>query len=196
MMRLVTRSILTQNTCFWALWWTYSLLLQVVLYEDELADNGVSLLTVKVVKIEFSSLFFQSHSFTIMWIWMSSVLDTRDKLCVCFCLCFSESHAKLMVPPLTILGESIRKVHSQKIKSLRKNMWSSLTVMMFRFSSSTRLLFYSLELMVCLWDWERLECIIHLAKMRHQLFFVKTVGEKLHSSLYLRLVFFTCRTDY
>lgn len=53
---------LSFGTFFCAFWCTYFLLFQVVLYEDELADNGVSLLTVKVVKK--SQVFsFQSHFF-------------------------------------------------------------------------------------------------------------------------------------
>ena len=36
----------------------FMFIMQVVLYEDELADNGVSLLTVKVVNVEFRQVLF------------------------------------------------------------------------------------------------------------------------------------------
>lgn len=69
---------------------------QVVLYEDELADNGVSLLTVKVVR-------FQScYVISILFLHPSRWLSTNHILLSTFL----ESHAKLLVSSPTILGES------------------------------------------------------------------------------------------
>lgn len=70
-----------------------------VLYEDELADSGVSLLTVKVVSLQspFSpcGLICFSNNMTM----------ARKAYHVHFD--FLESHAKLLVSPVAILGESI-----------------------------------------------------------------------------------------
>lgn len=71
---------------------------QVVLYEDELADNGVSLLTVKVVNNDlFSSvdrelIFCCANYYVFQWLMMSL-------------FGFVESHAKFLVSSLAILGE-------------------------------------------------------------------------------------------
>lgn len=64
----------------------------------------------------------------------------------------SESHAKFMVPPLTILGKSNQEKKKLSIKQYHYApvCGSSVTVMILCFSSSTPLPFHSLELMVYL----------------------------------------------
>lgn len=74
------------------------LVLQVVLYEDELADNGVSLLTVKVVSLE-SVASCSLNRFEML----SLKMMTSPSM-------FSESHAKLLVSSLAILGELLISV--------------------------------------------------------------------------------------
>jgi hypothetical protein len=66
----------------------------VVLYEDELADNGVSLLTVKVVSFfSILTLFLPVHG--------SNFFILKS----CLCSHVAESDAKLLVPFIAVLGK-------------------------------------------------------------------------------------------
>lgn len=70
---------------------------QVVLYEDELADNGVSLLTVKVVNTDLIS---SVECFIFCY---ANYYDFQRLMISLFG--FIESHAKFLVSSLAILGE-------------------------------------------------------------------------------------------